>query len=193
MNKPKVHQKGWSQVEDVQLKNMLEQGRTASECANFFGRTLTAIYARKYNLGLEGRIKRSTKSQVAGSVKRWGVKPKRVPKTPQAPQVAAPTPPVAEIPKVAAPITRPAVKVLTQPKEKKISSLFEPYSYKLAFVNQRRRRGDVSYLAKVSKKSTGYVSSVLNGHYHHAEIMDYAFLMVEDRDANEKLLKPAGC
>jgi len=187
MNKPKVHQKGWSQVEDVQLKNMLEQGRTASECANFFGRTLTAIYARKYNLGLEGRIKRSTKSQVAGSVKRWGVKSKRGPKTPQAPQVAAPTP------QVAAPTTRPAVKVLTQPKEKKISSLFEPYSYKLAFVNQRRRRGDVSYLAKVSKKSIGYVSSVLNGHYHHAEIMDYAFLMVEDREANEKFLKSAGC
>ena len=189
--RPQTHHSRWTPEQDTQLKNMVAGGFSSAEIANFFGRTLTSIYSRKLILGLKGRIKRSTKSQVEGSIKKFDTKPARKPKlvkVAEKPKVQIPEPPVATL----FPIAPSTPKRGRKPKEKSKMNGYNKYTFKLAFVNQRLQRGDIKSISDICKKSPGFVSRVIDGWYLSEEVLDMAFLHMENRPTNTMVLQGLG-
>lgn len=208
VKKPKTHNSRWTPEQDVQMKNMVAGGFTSAQIANFFGRTISSIYSRKIILGLKERTKRSTKAQLQGSVQKFTVKSARKPKVVVVPQVQTPEPPAATL--------FPVVEIPKQPKVKfpKVSRKPKPtpqlvdskkpdvmdlalrnglsYMFKLSFVAQRKQRGDVKELARICGFSSGYITRVLDGNNFNVEVIDMAFLLMEDRKTNEEFLTLMG-
>jgi len=199
--RPQTHHSRWTSEQDVQLKNMVAGGFTSAQIANYFGRTISSIYSRKLVLGLEGRMKRSTKAQIQGSVKKFGTKPARKPKPvlvlpPSPPQVKQEKVPVQmELPlptlkKRGRPAKAKSPAPAKAPKQK--VNGFNSYSFKLAFVSQRRQRGDIKLLAEVCEMTPGYISRVLDGWYMSDVVMTMAYSLCENRQTNLEILQDLG-
>ena len=69
---------------------------------------------------------------------------------------------------------------------------FNNYTYKLAFVNQRKQRGDAKLLSEVCEVTQGFISRVLNGLYISPEIMDMAFTHCQGRPTHMETLQELG-
>jgi len=199
--KPKTHHSRWTPEQDVQFKNMVAGEFTSAQVANFFGRTLNSIYSRKIVLGLKDRLKRSTKDQVEGSVKKFTPKPARKPK-PSLVLPPSPRPvkkeqvpvqmecPLPTLKKRGRPAKAKSIVPAKAPKQK--INGFNSYSSKLAFVNQRRQRGDVKLLAEVCEMTPGFISRVLAGWYLSDVVMTMAFSLCENRQTNQEILQEIG-
>jgi hypothetical protein len=199
--RPKTHHSRWTPEQDVQMKNMVAAGFTSAQIANFFGRTISSIYSRKLVLGLEGRMKRSTKAQIQGSVKKFDVKTARKPKpvlvvppsTPQVKQEQVSVQmelPLPTLKKKGRPAKAKSPAPAKAPKQK--VNGYNSYSFKLSFVNQRRQRGDIKLLAEVCEMTPGYISRVLDGWYMSDVVLTMAVSLCENRQTNQEILQDLG-
>lgn len=55
----------WSKKQDSTLREMVINGSSTSEIANTLGRSRSAVWARKYKLGISRRIRRSSSQNLA--------------------------------------------------------------------------------------------------------------------------------
>lgn len=195
--RPQTHHSRWTSEQDIQLKNMVAGGFSSAEIANYFGRTISSIYSRKLVLGLEGRLKRSTKAQIQGSVKKFTPKPARKPKLEKVPEPKVPeTKPIqlelslGNLPKRGRP-AKPKSEVLVKTPKTKTNG-YNSYSFKLSYVNQRRQRGDIKLLAEVCEMSPGFISRVLDGWYFSEVVIGMAFSLCENRPTNHEILQDLG-
>jgi hypothetical protein len=188
--KPITHQSSWTPEQETILRNMFAAGNTTAEIAVFLGRTRASVYTRKYQLGLEGRISRSTKSQTQGSVRAWTQKKKGKSHT-NVDTTPAPTPQM-EI-QFTPPVQTKRGRVKKSPEgvTPKLNS-YNNYTYKLAFVNQRKQRGDVKLLAEVCEVHQSFVSRVLDGLFISPEIVDMAFTHCQGRPTHMETLQELG-
>ena len=216
--KPQIHHSRWTSEQDIQLKNMVVGGFSSAEIANYFGRTISSIYSRKLVLGLEGRLKRSTKAQIQGSVKKFTSKPARKPKLEKVPEPKVPEPKpiqlelsLGNLPKRGRPAkpkpiqlemslgnlpkrgrpAKPKSEVLVKTPKTKTNG-YNSYSFKLSYVNQRRQRGDIKLLAEVCEMSPGFISRVLDGWYFSEVVIGMAFSLCENRLTNHEILQDLG-
>lgn len=190
--KPITHQSSWTPEQETILRNMFAAGNTTAEIAVFLGRTRASVYTRKYQLGLEGRISRSTKSQTQGSVRAWTQK-KKGKSNPQPTLAQPPAPsPQMEI-QFTLPVQTKRGRVKKSPEgvTPKLNS-YNNYTYKLAFVNQRKQRGDVKLLAEVCEVHQSFVSRVLDGLFISPEIVDMAFTHCQGRPTHMETLQELG-
>lgn len=188
--KPITHHSSWTPEQEQVLRNMFAAGNSTAQIAVFLGRTRASVYTRKYLLGLEGRITRSTKSQTQASVRAW-TKKKRGKSKPQPTLVPAPSPQM-EI-QFTPPVQTKRGRVKKSPAgfTPKLNS-YNNYTYKLAYVNQRKQRGDVKLLSEVCEVHQSFVSRVLDGLFISPEIVDMAFTHCQGRPTHMETLQELG-
>lgn len=163
----------WSDSDDNSLRELVKAGRTASEISEILGRTRNAIMVRKSALGIEEKLKRSERGKSAPLT--WGTKSKH--KTGES----------SEVPSLFPTEDAPAVKETSVESKSKANKV--PYNVKLAQTNQRRRRGDIRKVAKMTGFSEGFVSTVVNGLQVNEKIMSVFYNMVRGRKTNESMMK----
>lgn len=190
--KPITHHSAWTPEHDKILRNMFAAGNTTAQIAVFLGRTRASVYTRKYLLGLDGRFNRSTKSQTQACVRNWTQKKKRnslVNPTLTLPPTTSPQMEIQFTSPVKTKRGRP--RKVTGKETPKVNA-FNNYTYKLAFVNQRKQRGDAKLLSEVCEVTQGFISRVLNGLYISPEIMDMAFTHCQGRPTHMETLQELG-
>jgi hypothetical protein len=173
----------WSEADDKLLRELIERGADGTTISKTLGRTRSSIFNRKFVLGIDQAMKKTKKGQTNDLT--YGTKIRTVKEEP------TPAPVVDVAPVVEAPAKvkkQPKVKVeVTTTKEKGKSKI--PYNFKLAQVNQRRRRGDIAKIAASTGFSQGYVSTVVNGLQDNERIVSVAYNMARGRKTNETMMK----
>jgi len=182
--KPAFTHMRWSEADDKLLKELIERGANGTAISQTLGRTRSSIFNRKFVLGIEQAMKKTKKGQtndLTFGTKTRSAEPQPAPIM-EVKQVSAPTPTPTKAKK------EPKVKVqLTVAKEKGKTKI--PYNFKLAQVNQRRRRGDIAKIAASTGFSQGYVSTVVNGLQDNERIVSVAYNMARGRKTNEAMMK----
>lgn len=187
--KPEFLHMRWSEADDRQLTEMVKKGKNGTQISKELGRTRSAIYNRKFVLGLDETMKKTPKGQTNALT--FGTKV-RTQKTEPAPEL--------NLVQLEAELTQDVVKPETKKKSPKVkvevtdknhdkNSTKLKYSFKLAQYNQRRRRGDFGKIAKSTGFSLGYVSAVLGGMQDNERIVSVAYNMVRGRKTNEQMMK----
>jgi hypothetical protein len=182
--KPAFTHMRWSEADDKLLRELIERGADGTTISKTLGRTRSSIFNRKFVLGIEQAMKKTKKGQtndLTFGTKTRSTEPQPAPVL-EVKQVPAPTPTPTKAKK------EPKVKVqLNVAKEKGKAKI--PYNFKLAQVNQRRRRGDIAKIAASTGFSQGYVSTVVNGLQDNERIVSVAYNMARGRKTNETMMK----
>jgi hypothetical protein len=180
--KPAFTHMRWSEADDKLLRELIERGADGTTISKTLGRTRSSIFNRKFVLGIEQAMKKTKKGQtndLTFGTKTRSTEPQPAPVL-EVKQAPAPTPTKAK--------KEPKVKVeVTLAKEKGKAKI--PYNFKLAQVNQRRRRGDIAKIAASTGFSQGYVSTVVNGLQDNERIVSVAYNMARGRKTNETMMK----
>jgi hypothetical protein len=171
----------WSEADDQMLKDLITRGADGNSIARALGRTRASIFNRKHQLGIEGKIKRTPKGKadpISFGTKSKSNEPKFTIEFTQQETPAKP------------------VKVKKTPKtktkqfaENKVERGRLSQSAKLAQINRRLRRGDVSKVSEKTGFTNGFVSAVLSGSCPNERVINVAYNMVRGRKTNEQMMK----
>lgn len=188
--KPEFLHMRWSEADDRQLTEMVKKGKNGTQISKELGRTRSAIYGRKFVLGLGENMKKTPKGQTNALT--YGTKV-RTQKSEPAPKLDLVQLEAELAQDTAKPETKEKksskVKVEVTDKNQDKNSTKLKYNFKLAQYNQRRRRGDFAKIAKSTGFSLGYVSAVLGGMQDNERIVSVAYNMVRGRKTNEQMMK----
>jgi hypothetical protein len=159
ISQPSSMNQAWTLEEDQMLRNLIKRGADTVTISSVLGRTRASIMNRKFNLGIEERIKRSPKG-TGEKVPLSFRKSERV-----------------SIQKVEA--TKTKEKLQPSVKDKTIV-------FKTLYIHRNMRRGDITEIAKRLGVTIGHVSAILNGTYENKTILDLSYTFFVEREKFEK-------
>lgn len=175
----------WSKADDQMLKDLISRGSDGNTIARALGRTRSSIFGRKHLLKIEGKIKRTPKGKTDPIS--FGTKTRKE-SEPQFTIEFTPT----ETPKKVKKVSKTS-KTSKVKQEKTTESKSErgrlSQSAKLAHLNRRLRRGDVSKVSEKTGFTNGFVSAVLSGASPNERVVNAAYNMLRGRKTNEQMMK----
>jgi hypothetical protein len=164
ISQPASMNKAWTPEEDQMLISLIKRGSDTVTISSILGRTRASIMNRKFNLGIEERIKRSPK----GTGEKVPLSFRKIER--------------GSSKKVEAPKAKEKAKVKVNPTVKEKTTV-----YKALYIHRNMRRGDITEIAKRIGVAISHVSSVLNGTYENETILDLAYTFFIEREKREKV------
>ena len=182
-NKPDFLHMRWSEEDDKMLKKLIARGEESNFISRALGRTRSSIFSRKTKLGIEDKIKRTTKGKADPLT--YGT---RIPSKTHSSQVS-----IKFIPNELKQDEEVRTRKSSNPKQRVTEIKTErgrlSQTAKLAQINRRLRRGDVRKVAQKTGFTEGFVSAVLSGCAQNERVINVAFSMLRGRKTNEQMMK----